>query len=535
MFKSGSTAWAKGKFVPDQGLMCARDDAAGPNSPTKASICFGGTRLEYFPLACQVCKRSGLCNTPVKACGGCKRVYYCGTEHQKYHWNNRCGGGNHPHKKLCGLYKKAGIELATAAVCAVPGGPPDRKTWIGQLRTQALIMNALEAPAGMLSSLFQLTYGNADPALGLPWSFGTLHHHHYQPHCLVCFKQVELTPCPVCHCVAFCDDCNGKYRKTHTPEKCELHCVRLAAVIMAFENGNYLKTASKSRCAEKLPPNWSSYFRLKIADYDLPKELLALPAVAAQLTDGMSGIFTIIHTLQKVYAAEDARQSAASRPPDRSRVVLHVIDASVNDMIGTIAFEEVLHFFPECLNLTVVLCGTELGALTGDANGSSNDVSMHLCKGCKKRGCSLDRRTVKTSYHDAIVTGAIPTPSHMPTIAIAMNSGLHEKASGLLDLWEPTIKFLYESNAPTIYTAYTEDEIKADQEQIFSVVKKSDTAIAAAMGFTIDEKDLEKGVFMVPGTKNPYRSLLPMIDTFQDDEFFYNNQFYLVVYSPQGK
>lgn len=415
-----------------------------------------------------------------------------------------------------------------------------RQEWRTMLRGQAVKMNGLEAgPAMGSAQLYFATYGNSD-ARGLPWNFDSLHHHHYQPHCSKCFAQVGLKPCPVCHCVMFCADCESTYTEEHTPVKCELHCVRLAAVVMAYQFGSYLKSATSSRSAERanrgdlLPPDWASFFRAKMGEYlpHVPRELLAMPAVAGQLTDTMSGIFTVIHTLQKVYAAEDARASRSGSSPappsSRSRIVLHVLGAEVNDQLGATAFEEVLHFFPECTSLDVVMCGP--GLRTGPPFHTSDQaISKHLCKGCKKK-CSVRCTIVQTTYHEAIMSEAIPSSLRRPTIAIAMNSGLHERESGLLHSWEPTIKFLYENNVPTIFTSYTKDEVEADQEQIFSVVRDSDLAIAATMGLTIDEKDLEKGVFMVPGTLNPFRSLLPMPDTFEDNEFFFNNMFYLVLY-----
>ena len=82
-------------------------------------------------------------------------------------------------------------------------------------------------------------------------------------------------------------------------------------------------------------------------------------------------------------------------------------------ILGGQAHEEILHFFPKCKNLKVVIIGPNLQTESSESRFSS----FHLCKGCKKKKCVLEVQMHKMFYHDALATGKITKP----TIAICLN------------------------------------------------------------------------------------------------------------------
>jgi hypothetical protein len=61
-------------------LQGADDWAAGELSNTKLPMSF--SRVDHFPYACAVCRRSEMCGNSLSRCAKCKRVWYCCREHQ---------------------------------------------------------------------------------------------------------------------------------------------------------------------------------------------------------------------------------------------------------------------------------------------------------------------------------------------------------------------------------------------------------------------------------------------------------------------
>jgi hypothetical protein len=288
---------------------------------------------------------------------------------------------------------------------------------------------------------------------------------------------------------------------------------------MALQQGNWLRVPCLSRCDSSNPPipfpsSWGEYFTLKLHDFELPFQLLQLPPVVSQLTDCMSSILTAVHGLKLL-----GLDSESTTPPvdadeeadTRFVITLHFLGAEMYDMMGLdAAVEEILHWVPDCTVLDIALVGPELPVAPQDA-GIRQRVCRGMCEKCAEKGCEVYLTCVNKTYHDALEEGSIIEP----TLAVCANSGLHEQPA-LAKAWAPTIRKLFDLRIPTVFTAYTEGEIAADMRQVQHVCDRYEQGAPEAM-------------FRVQPTRNPFRGLLPMSDTYCDSEFFYCNNFYMIM------
>lgn len=459
-------------------------------------------RLDFFPYACIVCRRSAVhcAPTSLSRCGKCKRVHYCSRKCQKQDFKQ--------HKYLCQIMHDIPLQN-------------DVKTqyeWGLYLKSRLRDMRATS----------QAFYGK-DIWLSCfsIWM--------YQPHCQTCFAQDNLTVCETCGCVARCnkDSCISVFHTTHSKQSCESHCVRLAAYVMAKQQGNYLKVASQSRNAvahdsssalppvsippTSLPSSWASYWTAKVSDYEVPEALLRIPPVMAMLTDSMSYIFTAMHCLQQLHIHQLSARTpdpVPATPP--STLCIHFIGSEVLDVFGAQAgvFEEILHWFPSVTSLELVLVGPDLQA---DREGERRLISQGLCTPCASRHCTVHLTCLRALYHEAALSA-----DHPPHIAMLCNSGLHESSAqpsgpgSLAESWAPTLEMLHAQRVPIAATSYTREESEEDFQQVAAVLQSDGTYVGG------------EGVVVQP-SRNPFRGLLPMPDTLADNQFFYNNNYYFVL------
>jgi hypothetical protein len=479
-WNAGNEDWRQGQMDPRVDLVVAID------------------RMDFFPYCCIVCRRSAVHCAPVKLshCGKCKRVHYCSRECQKKDFKK--------HKYLCQLMHDVPLQS-------------DRMT---KPRWGAYLKRHLRAMRAASESF----YGKDIWMTGFSvWM--------YQPHCQTCYVQENIKVCEKCGCVARCSspDCVESFHETHTAQSCESHCIRLAAYVMAKQQGNYLKISSQSRntitsnsestsLVCPLPSSWGSYWAKKIGDYEVPEALLRLPPVLAMLTDSMSSIFTAIHSLQQLHSYQ-VKNNLPTTILDSSTLCIHFIGTDILDAFGAQAgvFEEFLHWFPHVTQVELVLIGPDMQA---DIVGDRRLINDQMCSPCSAKGCNVYLTCIRSLYHEAVEQGKLSL-NIMPTIAVLCNSGLHEQCSttpvGYASMWAPTLELLYDNGTPIVATSYTAEEVNDDWEQLTTVLKNS-----------CSKESLTERL-VVPPSRNPFRGLLPMPDTLSDNEFFFNNNHYFVV------
>lgn len=370
-----------------------------------------------------------------------------------------------------------------------------------------------------------------------PWTSNNSHIWTYQPHCQSCFSQNSLVVCPTCCGVAHCakEECIADFKSLHNSNACEAYCVRLAAYVMALQQGNYLKVSTQSRKSSPLPSSWAEYFRLALTDFEVPPQLINLPPVMAQLTDSLSMVLTAVNAMQSLYASLDPKSGSVKGSVDlisaagvdlksseslsalrnQTAVSIHFIGAEVTELIGMeSAMEEIMHWLPECRTLDVVLIGPSLPRLKDESGGDVDGVRRlsltKLCDGCACCGCKLYITTAQKLYHNAVDEGII---SACPSLAVCLNSGLHEESGGLAMTWRPTVELLHRKRIPTLFTGYCEAEIRQDAERVQQICAEVSVELNA-------DRESSQAVFCGP-MLNPFRGLLPMPEPFKDNAFFY--------------
>lgn len=455
MWKGGSDDWGQGQ--PMQKLL------------------IDVSRMTHFPHGCAVCKRSAICDASLSKCSRCKRVYYCCRAHQSKDWAS--------HKKVCKLFQD--IPLLEE--------PQTAECWESHIVGHRSLFCAKNSDFMEHAHI---------------WNF--------QLHCQTCFVQTNLSTCSKCHGVAHCssETCVAAFNATHGSKSCECHSIRLAAYVMAVQQGNYIRIASQSRndvpssisYNKQFPPSWAEYFNMKIEDFEIPFQYLQMPPVMAQLTDSMSGIMSSIWTMCLI-------DKKGGNFRNCTELSIHFIGAEVYDLVGIEnALEEVLHWFPGCKVLNVLFIGPELLAMRGTEDGATHPCTS-LCDHCQQRHCKINISQHRKLYHDLMLATTL-TPL-FPSLAVCLNSGVHEVEFGLYESWSPTVKLLHERNVPTLFTCYNEKESEADARAIFNIV-----------GDAASQED----VFLAAPRLNPYRGLLPFPDTACDNVFFYQNYYSLIMY-----
>ena len=452
--------------------------------------------IQYFPYACQVCHRSRICqtgpNVSLSKCSKCKRVYYCGRNHQAKDWSK--------HKKTCELL--AAIPLLTAPTSSAEEYSSILKRDYFQFGLRQFSQRSGHEV-------------NNDQLIGTIWMS--------QPHCQSCFVQSNLTPCIKCSGVAHCDksECLALFPTLHNVLSCERNCIRIASYVMALQQGMKLNIATKTRnsreVAENFPYSWAQFFNLKIEDYEVPPQLLQLPPVVSQLTHSTSPVLTIINSLKLIESRGGLKE--------KSKMVIHIIGSRSSDSVDG-KFEEILHWFPQCTEIDVVCIGPEAIGPRAKMNASS-----FICNGCKSNGCRIFVSAIQQLYHEAISVGLL---TDQPTVAVCFNSGIHEgdsnDPSSLISMWSPTLKLLYDTAIPTVFTAYSEADISQDFLTLVDVC-----GIEIEPGIHYDSKHTNSeratsSVFISPPGKNPYKSLLPIPEPAEDNRFFYENDQYMILY-----
>lgn len=440
--------------------------------PSDCELAINIDRRDFFPYCCIVCRRSEVHCEGVKLsrCSKCKRINYCSRKCQKKDFKK--------HKYYCQLMHD--VPLLEE--------PTTWDVWYQHVHRRLHEMK--------ISS--ESFYGkDIWKNCGLMWV--------NQPHCQTCFSQENLKVCTKCGCVASClrKTCQDSFHDVHSVESCEKHCIRLAAYVMALQQGNYLKVASRTRYQLKdattvcaLPMTWGEYWTLRIRDYEVPEVLLRLPPVMAMLTDSMSYIFTALHCFQKVFNDNDRFSSSAFR--------VHFIGANVLDVFGAQVgvFEEILHWLPGIRQLEIVLVGRDMQS---EVNGVRREIDRNLCSACRSNGCSVHLTSLQGKYHEIFKQEDIQ--QCVPTIAVMCNAKMIESEKN--EDYISSAKLLLEMGTPIAVTSFTADE---SESNIDTLSNEIDLAECSLYSF-----------------RNPFRGLLPMQEPARDNNFYYNNNYCLLL------
>lgn len=252
----------------------------------------------------------------------------------------------------------------------------------------------------------------------------------------------------------------------------------------------------------ELPGTWQEYAKAR----GMPEmEDLEIALATVSLSFPMTALFAL-ETLRPKGFQKLPTISACTMTTFR----IHVIGAESSEMEGVEKWMEVLYNMPKVKTLDILFVGPEVPenldssqqsfeALTPE---SEEDKSSVQSKGKGQQKKAIKPQTVQLTwkrglYHEAFGKEFAFQKPHM---ALAFNSGL----CNFLDSWAESVKFLIHRNIPCCFTSYT------PQEHYF------DSALLS----------LRFGAAVTAAGPNPFRSLVPIVDSVFPHRTYNSNGFF---------
>jgi hypothetical protein len=459
----------------------------------------------YHPFVCHACKRGPLTGTLLYKCAKCRIVQYCCREHQIHDWKF--------HKPWCLAFQQL-IQQEQ-----------DENNDNNNMMAYGSREEWFQALPRMTQSLMRIMDENQHRTLQrhsdeIQIAIG-------QPRCRKCYRagidrNVKLIPCPKCNGVALCETCYDAdpasasssssqichrfHLDSENPvEDCRAYLLALCCSGMIVEQGNPLGLPSANDCLHYWKPNdWRDYFSRQRHNYELPSPLFNLAPVPTFLSDAHSTMMTVHHILSLPEMATEDDNENTIPPEKRTKLVVHLCGAAVNDEFAVGRYVEMIRLNPSLLEFQIHLIGPTIQshdhglsqmAIQAERIRPSCRVTVH-----KHRGLYHDIFARQNSYQDR------------PDIVICPHSGIHEPA--YTESWHPTILFLCKRNVPFVLTGFTFQEVVRD------------TTLMEAWGAHI----------LIQPTLNPFHGLRPFIDPSRDPvDIYYGNSAFVVAKGVSSK
>ncbi|KAJ6559841.1 hypothetical protein B0H19DRAFT_1145901 [Mycena capillaripes] len=414
--------------------------------------------LAAVGAACYQCYSPGSESLKLQKCSGCRLVSYCNSSCQHASWPS--------HKQFCRL----------VATFETPPLVASTAMWIGSTTPYEL---ELQVPG-------RLAYCQTKLGRCLSPHESTLL--HFEPRCLLCGRTDQLiriassvdpsvpssplVPCPHCHLSFACPEHWSLAYTQHTQMMCEGGYDGLAQCALNRElieddefNAKMLLRPEQPRqyCASLRAYRWipapreNTWTSLKNvtwgerfqaqANLDFPE---APPSVSMRR---MSDILSM--PLTALYALECLNENLDWTKKDL--LIIHIIGAQSKELFNAICFENILHQLPEVKLVHLVICGALLEPHLGD-DMRGGPYEIICCEDCKRQGRMRGNEYYDVHYHD--LPQKMGNSYLIPDLAIAFNSGASE--ANYTAAWKKTIAFLVANKIPSVFTAYTAEDVLAD-------------------------------------------------------------------------
>ena len=216
------------------------------------------------------------------------------------------------------------------------------------------------------------------------------------------------------------------------------------------------------------------------------------------LTDRLTGPLTIAYCGAKYGLNENIHIKNV-----KEQFTLHIVGSNINEMLGIIKWEYLLHRLPNLQTLHLVFIGLELD--NEPDSGISPDIDP--CDACLDEGRNIKYEIRKMGYEN------YSQKCHeycLPDMVICQNCGFHDNVD-----WIAALPFLVRHvGVPLIFTSYTYSEAQKDLD----LIRKS---LDHDLNLKIEARHIE----------NPFRSHRPHRDFEYDNDcdVFYSNQYLSVV------
>ena len=454
------------------------------------------TAPKYYWGCCQVCKRAGTKDQPLKRCARCNCLFYCSKEHQKSDWKD--------HKKLCSYLATAAEEVGAGIFFGQQIEFDDEEDDIEQEKELEEKPNEKTLSWKSWTKFRVKAAKMAEILLDKPLDPHEKEIFLFPKACRVCrlAKKDGMIDCLDCMSVTYCSE-------QHWEEHLSQHQSQLCRELKyAMVCDNYESTVSVAAPAIprqvdaqfKLEPDMKSHLKFNFnnktgQDVDLAEMEFRF------LSDRLSGPMTII------YAGSTFGLKNGLKIQEMQEFTVHIVGSNIVEMLGIIKWEYILHRLPKLNLLHLVFIGLEMDGEEND--GICPDIGS--CSKCQDQGRIIKYDIRKMSYDKYC-----SHPDYvLPDMVCAFNCGFHEfaKVDQAKDTWKPALPMLTRHvDVPLIFTSYNLTEAKEDYELI---LENSPSELMTKAG----------------KVKNPYRSYRSIRD-FEfdhDSDVFYCNQYLSVV------
>ena len=459
------------------------------------------TAPKYYWGCCQVCKRAGTKENPLKKCARCNCLFYCSKECQKADWKD--------HKKLCSYLATAADEVGADTFFGQQiefNDEEDAQDDVCQAQ------EIEEKPNEKIKSWKSWTKFRVKAAkmaeilLGKPLEPHEKEIFLFPKACRVCrlAKKDGMIDCVDCMNVTYCSEqCFEEHISGHKSKFCRE--LKYAMVCDNYESTVSVSAPAIPRQVDdkfKLAPDMQSHLKFKMnnktgQDVDLAEMEFRF------LSDRLSGPMTII------YAGSKFGLKNGLKIQDVNELTVHIVGSNIVEMLGIIKWEYIMHRLPKLNVLHLVFIGLELDG--EESEGICPDIPT--CSELQDQGRVIKYDIRKMSYEKYC-----QHPEYViPDMVCAFNCGFHEfSKEPSKDTWRSSLPMLTRhAGVPLIFTSYTLSEAQADYQLIL-------------------ENSSEELSTKTCKVLNPYRSYRSIRDfEFDHDcDVFYCNQYLSIVNAP---
>jgi len=380
-----------------------------------------------------VCHLTASPGKPLKRCSRCHAIYYCSAEHQKRHWKT--------HRPLC-------THLSSAALAA------DQENFFTgaagtSLKEWALFRkNAVQTAEVILGRSLELF--EQDMFL-FPRTCRASNCH---------LSTGDLLDCVKCYAVTYCSHQHREEGEEQHRKVCRQ--LRLCRLLDRHESqmGIGFPPIPPGVDPKYLPPapDISHYVE---QPWTSAESILAEERDWAFLTNQLSGPLTILKQADRFLPSLSTTEE----------LVVHVVGASIIEMMGLIKWEYLAHRLPALKSLTYVFIGPEL-----EEEDDEGGPKVLPCSACQDNGVLIEYVVHAGTYKSYLAT----QPKLQPNILLAQNCGFSEHQKSSVE-WEEgwaSLDCLLQHSAPVIFTSYTKEEAEQDLTRLLETVEREVEVLA---------------------------------------------------------
>ncbi|XP_012280266.1 uncharacterized protein LOC105699679 [Orussus abietinus] len=381
-------------------------------------MCDDAHNLFFYANVCHVCKAFSK-ELPLKRCGNCRMIAYCGEDHQRQHWPQ--------HKELCNVLLQM-LQESGISCLLKKNQAQNAKEW-SQIKTNLMLLVSIKINRRLLPYEEQM--------FKFPRS------------CVICHESESkiLKDCQDCPSGSYC--AAHRYNTVHSKQCTSLKlCFDLDIATALFTRETPRHVVPFHTEVAYLPNTMKDFIDLYV------NENKSLPMSPECRTAYISEYLT--RPLSLLYAMERLEFSA------KAEITIHVIGANMIEVDGLEVWEILLHWLPSLMVLTIVLIGPEL---------IWDSVTPNVCDCCAVEDMKIHVESCNMLYEDYVSSQWFEKPDFI----IGYNTGIHEceDFTSSKDTWVASLRLLAEQNCPVVLTSYTLDESHKEHERLQAVLGES--------------------------------------------------------------